>query len=92
MVAAESFCLEKDGLYYSASRGALEGDSFKVSSPIRVLGKMRNTDGTGWARLVELVTPDGRNKKLDIAMKGSVLFLVRSNGMIELCLQSYQRL
>lgn len=87
VVAAESFCLEKDGLYYSASRGALEGDSFKVCSPIRVLGKMRNTDGTGWARLVDLVTPDGRNKKLDIAMRDcagrgdSVLALLCDHGL-----------
>ena len=72
VVAASSFSSQKDGLYYSPSRGMMEGDSFKVCSPLKVLGKMRNTDGTGWARLVELQTPDGREQKLTITMKECV--------------------
>ena len=72
VVAAESFSSQKDGLYYSPSRGMMEGDSVKVCSPLKVLGKMRNTDGTGWARLVKLLTPDGKEQKLTITMKECV--------------------
>lgn len=104
VVAAESFSSQKDGLYYSPSRGTVEGDSFKVCSPLKVLGKMRNTDGTGWARLVKLLTPDGKEQKLTITMKecvgrGDVVLgrlcehgLELSGGRMEKFIMEYLRL
>ena len=87
VVVAESFSLKTDGLYYSSSRGMLEDDGFKVCSPLKILGRMRNTDSTGWARLVELVTPDGKANKLNIPMRDcvgrcdNVLALLCDNGL-----------
>ena len=68
VVAAEAFKLREDGVYYSQSL-CHDDDSIKICSPMKILGKLRNPDGSGWARLVAITAPDGRVKEVLIPMK-----------------------
>lgn len=68
VIANSAFSLKADGVYYSASSG-VEDDGIRLCSPMSILGKMRNSDGVSWSRLVEFAAPDGQTKKLCIPMR-----------------------
>lgn len=61
------FTHKPDGLYREPENG--DGEAIKICSPLKVLGKMRNPEGVGWARLVGIGTPDGRKKEVCIHMR-----------------------
>lgn len=64
--AASHFVQKPDGVYYITD----ENDSgLRICTPIQVVAKMRNPDGKGWARLIELQAPDGSKKQLCLPMK-----------------------
>ena len=64
---AMNFIHKDDGLYRQSETG--DGEPVKVCSPLKVLGKMRNPEGAGWARLVEITTSDGRKKEVCVFMR-----------------------
>ncbi|UQZ90636.1 hypothetical protein C4J81_16050 [Deltaproteobacteria bacterium Smac51] len=64
---AMNFFHKKDGLYRQSETG--DGEPVRVCSPLKVLGKMRNSEGAGWARLVEITTSDGRKKEVSVFMR-----------------------
>ena len=67
-VAAQSFQIREDGVYYSPSQG-LEDDTMFICTPLRILGRTRQHDGSGWARLVEITAPDQTKRKVHLPMK-----------------------
>lgn len=64
---AMNFIHKEDGLYRQTESG--DGEPVKVCSPLKVLGKMRTPEGTGWARLVEIATSDARKKEVPVYMR-----------------------
>lgn len=67
-VAANAFQLKEDGVYYSPTQG-MEDDGVCICTPLRIIGKMRLQDNTGWGRLVQITTPDGTINETIINMK-----------------------
>jgi len=62
-----SFINKPDGLYRQSERG--DGELIKVCSPLKVVGKVRSPEGSGWARLLEIETSDGRHKEVYLPMR-----------------------
>lgn len=57
----DRFQEREDGLYYSKiGFDAEDHDEIKVCSPIFSIARVRNADGTGWAREVKVKDPDGQ--------------------------------
>lgn len=85
-LAAMSFAVKDDGVYYTRS-GDIDADGVRICSPMKVLGKVRDTQGCGWARVVELKAPDGTLKQLNVPMRDcmgrgdTVLSLLADNGL-----------
>ena len=67
-IVATSFQLRDTGVFYTPNDGQ-ENDGIYICSPLKILGKMRNSSGVGWARLVEFTAPDGQRKQLPINMR-----------------------
>ena len=82
---AVRFELRPDGVYFIGSDNDEEKE-MKICSPLKILGQMRNPDGGEWARLVEIQTSDGTDKKLCVYMKDTagrdhVRALLLDNGL-----------
>jgi uncharacterized protein (DUF927 family) len=58
---------KSDGLYYSSQFN--NEPEIKICSPLKVLGKIRNSENYAWARLVKLTAPDGTEKAIILPMK-----------------------
>lgn len=57
----------EDGLYFSKDGFNVEDhDEIKVCSPIFSIARVRNADGTGWAREVRVKDPDGQYHRVII--------------------------
>lgn len=69
-VQAKSFFINRDngeGVFYQAVN--LDGESLpalKICSYLKVLGKTRDVNATGWGYLLELVDPEGNKKRCTI--------------------------
>lgn len=70
-IAASSFFLKPEGVLYAPSGEADDG-GILVCSPMKVLGKIRNANGCGWARVVEFTAPDGRVQRISIPMRDCI--------------------
>ncbi len=66
-----SFILRDDGLYF-CQEGDDEQDAIKISSPLKILGKVKNPDNSGWSRLLEVTTPDNCKVQILIPMEDCV--------------------
>ena len=81
---ALAFELRDDGVYYQADPDAM---STKLCSWIRVLARIRTPDNTGWARRVEIKSPDGTVRQLNLKMSDfsgrgeSVIATLLDNGL-----------
>ena len=66
-LCAMKFIHKDDGLYRQSENG--HGEPVKICSPMEVLGKVRNPEGMGWARLVKISTSDRQSKEILVYMR-----------------------
>lgn len=77
LYAENQFVVKEDGLYMS---GDTDDKETKISSYIRILGRCRKIDNTGWGRLIEIRSPDGTIHTEVIPMS---LCMGRGEGLLQ---------
>lgn len=60
--AAVTYQLRADGVYFSGD----DGESKHICSPLKILARTRDDKGNSWGLLVELIDPDGTQKRWNI--------------------------
>lgn len=66
-----AFSLEKDGVYYHRDQEE-GGDKIFLCSYVKVLGRLSSPGSCDWARLLEIKSPDGVEKRVVINMRDCV--------------------
>jgi uncharacterized protein (DUF927 family) len=68
---SSAFSLEEDGVYYHRDQEE-DGNKIFICSPVKVIGKLRSQGSCDWARLLEIKSPDGVEKRVVINMRDCV--------------------
>jgi uncharacterized protein (DUF927 family) len=68
---SSAFLLEEDGVYHQQDQED-GGNKIFICSYVKVLGKLRSPGSCDWARLLELKSPDGVEKRVVINMRDCV--------------------